>query len=257
MSKDSGSAPSVPDYSALATQDARLNTQLNRYNQYTPLGQQTWSQNGDNWSLNTQLSPNQQALQTQNEQLAQKIGGITSTGLDNVSPLLSSAINPSSLPAAPINAGQTAQDAIMSRLNPTWNTKQASLENQLTNQGIMRGSEAWSNAFRDFDYARNDAEMQAALQGISTGQNARNASLQEQIALRNQPINELNSLRQGMQVTMPQFGSYGSVSAPNSSNAAAQQYNAQMGLYNAGVAQNNSTMNGLFGLGSAALGAFL
>ena len=145
----------------------------------------------------------------------------------------------------------------MSRLQPTWNTKQSGLENQLTNQGIMRGSEAWSNAFRDFNNARTDAEMQAALQGISTGQNARNASLQEQIALRNQPINELNSLRQGMQVTMPQFGSYGSVSAPNTSNAAAQQYNSQMGLYNAGVAQNNSTMNGLFGLGASALPYFM
>jgi hypothetical protein len=257
MSKDSTSTPSIPDYSGLTTESSRLNTQLNRYNQYTPLGQQTWSKNGDNWSLNTQLSPNQQALQNQNEQLSNQIGGITSTGLNNVAPLLSSSINPSSLPAAPINAGQTAQDAIMSRLNPTWNTKQSGLENQLTNQGITRGSEAWGNAFRDFNYARNDAETQAALQGISTGQNARNASLQEQIALRNQPINELNSLRQGMQVTMPQFGNYAQAQSPDLTGAAQQQYNSQMGLYNAGVAQNNNTMSGLFGLGSAALGSFM
>jgi hypothetical protein len=48
------------------------------------------------------------------------------------------------LPQAPINAGQTAQDAIFSRLNPTLSRDDEALRTRLANQGIQLGSSAYN-----------------------------------------------------------------------------------------------------------------
>jgi len=62
------STPPSPDYSALATQQAAASKELvaqqtaaNRVNANTPWGSQTWQQNGDQWTQNINLSPEQQA----------------------------------------------------------------------------------------------------------------------------------------------------------------------------------------------------
>jgi hypothetical protein len=45
-------------------------------------------------------------------------------------------IDKSTLPAAPINAGMTAQQAMMSRLQPTLERNEEALRARLANQGI-------------------------------------------------------------------------------------------------------------------------
>jgi hypothetical protein len=59
--------------------------------------------------------------------------------------------------------------ALMARINPQLERKRAATEAQLANQGITRGSEAWTNAQNDLSMAENDAYSQAGLQGIQTG----------------------------------------------------------------------------------------
>jgi hypothetical protein len=83
----------------------------------------------------------------------------------------------------------------------------------------------------------------------------RSQALQEMLALRNQPINEISALMSGGQVSLPQAQAY---NAPNIAgtnigdyvyNSAAlqnQQYKMQMDQYNAG-------MGGMYGLGQAAI----
>jgi hypothetical protein len=250
----SSSSTAIPDYSKLADQQFQQNLQLNRYNQVNPLGAQSWQQdNNGNWTQVNQLSPNQQTLLSQNENLGQNTNNVALNQLNNVSSALSKGIDPNALPAAPINAGQTAQDAIMSRLQPQFARDQNTLNTQLANQGIGQGTEAWNNAQDQFGRNKNDASIQAGLQGINAGYNARDQGMQEQSWEQNQPINALNSLRSGGQVSMPQFTSQGSISPSDQTGAAQDIFKAQNANNNVSTASNNNTLSGLFGLGSAAL----
>lgn len=71
------------------------------------------------------------------------------------------------LTALPTGAGMTAQEAILSRLTPTLSREQAALEQQLANQGLARGGEAYNAAMQQQYQRANDLITQAALQGIS------------------------------------------------------------------------------------------
>lgn len=55
------------------------------------------------------------------------------------------------------------------RLDPQWGTRQSQLETQLTNQGLRPGTEAWTNAMRDFNFGRNDAYSSAMNDAIAAG----------------------------------------------------------------------------------------
>jgi hypothetical protein len=87
------------------------------------------------------------------------------------------------LPQAPINAGQTAQEALFSRLNPTLSRDDEALRTRLANQGIALGSSAYN---REMDLAgqrANDLRLQAAAQGISLDQAARQQAFGENQAM--------------------------------------------------------------------------
>jgi hypothetical protein len=73
----------------------------------------------------------------------------------------------------PVNAGMTAQNAIMYRLAPQIQKEKENLEQQLANQGVTRGSEAWNMAMRDQDQRQNDLLNSAALSGIDADEKAR------------------------------------------------------------------------------------
>lgn len=93
------------------------------------------------------------------------------------------------LTAMPTGAGMTAQQAILSRLSPELTQRRAALENQLANQGIPRGSEAYRQAMTELAQQENDLITQAALQGINVDAAMRAQGFQEaqsQAALLNQ-----------------------------------------------------------------------
>lgn len=71
-----------------------------------------------------------------------------------------------------VNAGMTGQNAILSRLQPQIQQNSQALANQLANQGITQGSEAYNNAMRTQGQQQNDLYTQAALQGIGLDQSA-------------------------------------------------------------------------------------
>jgi len=82
-------------------------------------------------------------------------------------------INTRGLAQAPINAGMTAQNAIMSRLDPQIKRQRAGVENQLAQQGLVRGGEAYGAAINEQQQQENDLRTQAALQGINLDMAAR------------------------------------------------------------------------------------
>jgi hypothetical protein len=84
----------------------------------------------------------------------------------------------------------------------------------------------------------------------------RNAQLQERMALRNQPLNEISALLAGQQVNVPQFANFqaGGIAPTNSAQNMWNEYNANYSNYANEVRQNQAMMGGLFGLGATAVG---
>lgn len=264
------SAPSAPDYgsSAAATAAGNLNnlrTQLaaNRLNQVTPYGSLNYSQTGTDqygnptYTATQQFSPQQQAILDQTQGLQSGLLGTAQAGMPYLSGLLANpTINQSNLPASMINGGQTYVDAANKLMQPTFDRQQNQLNTQLANQGVGMGSDAYKYAQRDLADNQNRASLEATMQGIQANQAARSSEIQNQANLMNQPLNIMNALRTGNTVTAPtyaQSAQMGYTPGADYLGAAQAGYNANLNAYNAQVGQQNSFMNGLFGLGQAAI----
>lgn len=249
------SAPATPDLVGAAQQQgtanleaARTQTQLNRPNQNTPWGSQTWSQGpNDQWTSNITLDPTQQGLLDSSNRISQNLANVGEAGLGRVGqaqsqPFNTAGLNPlSGAPQVGTIPGtndfsadrQKYEDAIMSRNNVDFDRQQESLNQTLANQGVTPGSDAYNRAYDQLNRAKVDARNQATLAGGQEqsrmfglgsqaeaqrfgeqtsanqfGNQARQQGIQEQSYLRNLPLNELNALRTGSQVNAPQFAQY-------------------------------------------------
>lgn len=113
------------------------------------------------------------------------------------------------------------------------------------NQQAIQGR---SDAIADANFGQQGAIYDAQ-------DNARLRELQTQLALRNQPINEITALMSGSQVQTPNFGIAQSAMIPTTDYAGIQQqgYQNQMARYQQQMAPWQQAMGGLFGLGSSAL----
>lgn len=213
------------------------------------------------WEQNVNLTPQAQAALDQQLALNRKYGETANVGFDRVRELFENPqLDMSALPTRGIDVGQTAQQAIMSRLQPQLAQQEESLRARLANQGIGLGSEAYGREQMLASQRRNDLEMQAALQGISLDQANRAAALQEQAYMQDRPLNLINALRSGNQVVNPQFQQFYQqqvAPGPDLSGAAQQQYQANLGAANASSASNSGMMSGLFGVGGAVLGGMM
>lgn len=261
-----GDAPPPPDYAGAAQATAQGNLQMareaveaNRVNQYTPYGSSTWkrpTQTGGVWEQYTNLTPEAQQALDQQMALNRKYGETANIGFDKVRNLFESpGLDTSALPQRGINVGQTAQEAILSRLNPQLQQQDEQLRARLANQGIGLGSTAYQREMALQGQRANDLQMQAALQGINLDQANRAAALQEQAYLQDRPLNLINALRTGNQVQNPQFQQFAqqaTTQGPDMLGAAQAGYNAQLDQYNAQQASN--PLGGLFSLGGAIAG---
>ena len=259
-------APQAPNYEAAAEKTAAGNleaakyaTKANRVNQYTPYGNLTYKELGDGtWEQTQTLTPQAQATLDKQQALSDKYADTASQGFDKVQGLLANPeLDMSQLPSRAINVGQTAQEAIMSRLQPQLAQQEEALRTRLANQGITLGSDAYGKEMTSQGQRANDLQLQAALQGINLDQANRASALQEQAYVQDRPLNLVNALRSGAQVQSPQFQNYynqGQTQGPNYSGAAQQQYGAEMDAYNAQQAGSNGLMSGLFGVGMGLAG---
>lgn len=182
-------------------------------------------------------------------------------------------------------------------LDPQWQQRDTAFRTRMANQGVTEGSEAWKNGLddenraRSFDYgqARDSSitgggnEM-SLLNGISQGNRgqmmsellakggfanesalnladstnrARAQSLEEMFAKRNQPLNELNSIRNTAQVQMPDFSGMGGTQPGTSPTDVSSNiwnaYQGQLGIANANQASKNSSYGTTAALGGTAL----
>lgn len=192
---------------------------------------------------------------------------------------------------APVNAGETGQQAILSRLNPQIQQNNAALTQQLANQGISSGSEAYNNAMRVQGQNNNDLYTQAALQGIGLdmsanqqgynqalqsgqfgnqaqlqnyeqalgagqfGNTAAGQALQQQLGLYNQPLNQITALMSGSQIQTPQFQQYtgSNIQAAPIANATTLGGQYAQNLYGQQLGSFNNMLSGVANMGAAAL----
>jgi len=149
-------------------------------------------------------------------------------------------------------------------------------QSRLFNIGLASNQNAYNQALNNaqfhnsaqaqgFGQAFQNAGLNNSVSGQLFNQGLANANLQnqgrnqyinEQNYLRQQPLNELNALRSGSQVTAPQFSGVPQAAVGNTdiANLYNNQYQGQVANYNAQVGRNNAITGGLFGLGAAGLG---
>lgn len=214
----------------------------------------------DGWTATQTLAPAQQALLDQQNKTSLGLAGLADEGLGYVRNALHNNITMDSLPKSMVNPGQTGQDALMARFQPMMDKSREALRTQLANQGIMQGSEADSNAWRTQNQSENDLRMQAALNGIKVGQDAQNQQFGLLSALQNQPLNMLNAVRTGSQVTNPSFANVpqqATTSGADYLGAAQGQNQYNMGLYNSETASNNAKTSAGVGAVATIAAAFL
>lgn len=252
--KGGGSSPATPDYTSAAKATsqgnldlAKYTTQANRINQTNPYGSVSYSKTTDPsgnevWSQNTDLSPtNQNTLNAfQNMQ-----GG----SLQNIQDTYSQPFDMQSVQdIADKSYGNYTQ-----RLDPQWNQRQKATETQLANQGIAPGTEAYTNAMRDFNAGRNDAYTSAQNASFNLMPQTYNLAT----SARQQPLQEYGQMQSTLMPQSPQFGNFSQqnqVAGPDYLGATNAQYQGQLGASNAANANQSNMMGGLMGLGGSLLG---
>lgn len=243
--------PKAPDPVATAAAQAKMNretavtqTGLNAQNQYTPQGSLVYSENGK-WSDGTprfsatqSLSPQEQAIYDLSARTRTNMGNIGVEQSDKIRNLLGTNVDLS-------NEAVESRlfDLGSKRLNPQFAERESQMRQDLLNRGIREGSPAFESEMTRFNQSRNDAFNELALRG-------RGQSVQEILAARNQPLNEISALMSGSQVSTPNF-----VGTPQSQVSGVDYAGLVANNYNQQVASQNAMLGGLAGLGGSLAGA--
>lgn len=253
------SAPTVapPDPKATAAAQTASNketaitqAELNHTDQYSPDGSSTWKQIGTNpdgtpqYQQTTALSAPNQAIYDTNQQTKQNLATIGKEQSAKIGDLLNT----------PFSVDQAISDKITAlgkqRLDPQWAQNEDAFKTEMANSGIKAGSPAYTNAYRDFVQGKNDAYNSLYLKGDAQ-------AMQESLAQRNQPINEISALLSGTQVATPSFASTPQTNVAGTDVAGITQNSYLDANQQAqqSVAANNAMMGGLFSLAGTGLTA--
>src|SRR5215831_17219509 len=295
MGKSAPAPPPAPDYTGAAIAQGQANLQageqsssLSNPNIVSPYGTQTvtWGDTGINGSpqatVTQQLTPDAQAALTSQQNVQRSLAGLAQQGATQASGILgtpfqysgpgiqtslgnfgqvspgqqaSGQADMSGVAAMPVNAGTTGQQAIMARLQPQIQQSNAALQQQLANQGIAPGTEAYNNAMRVQGQQNNDLLSQAALQGIGLdmsanqqgfGQAAQQAGLYNQALAQNFGQQSQAAAQNYSQALGAQNQNYNQAlqGAQFGNTAAAQALQQQLGLYNVPLNEITALMSG-------------
>ena len=266
MGKPSAPKPPDPKETASAQTATNIGTAvseafLGNVNQVTPDGSLNYDQTGTyqysdphtgkvhdipTFTATQTLSDAQQAIKDQSDAAQLNLAGIA----NDQSGFLQDYLN------EPITLDNEAVESRLfdlgrKRLDPLFAEQGEQLRTNLSNRGIKFGSDDYDRAIETFDQRQNDAYNQLLLSGRAQG-------IQELMAERNQPINEITALLSGSQVSQPNFIPTNMPQIPTVDYAGLVQdnYNAQLGQYNQQVGQRQNLLGGLFGLGAGLIGGF-
>lgn len=260
---------------AMNQQALAQQTWANRPTIETPTGTQSWTPGQaidpstgkpvTTWSMKTQLTPAEdQALKSQ-QAITQGRSGAAQTLLGQATGAFDKPFDWANLPPAAKQAAQAgnvqqsqnaAYDQMRQMLEPGRTQQQASLDTRLANMGLSGGSEANRRANMQLSdqWAQQDRQMmgQAMQQGLQNvqgqygldsaqlqqQQQVRQQAIAEQAQQRGMPLNELNSLLSGQQVSMPQMPGFNAAGFGQP----AQNLSAQQMAGNQSIAQQQMNL---------------
>lgn len=250
--------PSAPDPAQTAAAQGQWNSftaqqqqAMNMTNQNSPWGSLTYDQTGTQtiidpngkavqvprYTANTTLSPQQQAIYDQTQAAELNLANIANEQSGRVGELLNSPFDYSNR-----DAENWSYDLASSRILPQQQKNEAALRTQLINSGIRPGTAAWDSEMSRLTNANTDQLNQLALTGRQQGFN-------EQLAIRNQPLNEVIGLMSGTQIQNPNatFAQtpQSQVAGVDYSGLVQNKFNADTQAYNA----KTGALGGLFGAG--------
>jgi len=213
----------------------------------------------EGWSVTQTLSPEQQQLLDYQNKTSMGLGKLTGQGLGYVEKMIADPFSTKDLPSLGFDPSQSYQDAYMQRLAPQIEQGREALSVDLANRGIPIGSEAYKRAMMSQSQRENDLLLGATTQGFGTGLQARQQGFNEAAYQRNEPINTLNAVRTGAQVTNPSYVSVPQQATTKGADllgAATAQGNYDTASANASAAQNAGMTSGLMSLAGTATMAF-
>ena len=271
------SPPPAPDYRGAAVAQgqanidaARATAKLGNPSFINPLGRRDVDFRPDDEVFITDtLTPLGQTRLDQEQRIGTQLGGIAEQGLTEVGKTLGGPFDlgqVSDITTQPTVAGRDAiSNAILAREQPLLDAERQAMQTDLLVRGHNPGGIAFEGAMDQLDRKENDLRMaailaaggeQSRLYGMQAGERGR--GIQEQAFLRSLPLSEVNALRTGNQPMLPQFQGYqgATIAPPNILGATGMEHQAAMNTYNQKMAQAGNTMSGLFGLGSAGIGAY-
>lgn len=254
--------PKTPNPAVTAAAQGQWNTftaqqqqAMNMVNQNTPWGSLNNEVTGSTWMTDpsgkrvevpsytqTQtLSPSQQAIFDQTQAAELNLANVANEQSARIGDLLN---NPFEFTNQDIANWST--DLAMQRIAPQQEQARKALETQLMNSGIRRGSSAWDSEMARMTNANTDQLNQLALTG-------RNQAFNEQLAIRNQPLNEIIGLMSGTQVQNPNATF---AQSPQSQVAGVNYADIQKNYDAAELARSNAGIGALGGLFGSATNFF-
>lgn len=250
--------PSAPDPAQTAAAQGAWNSftaqqqqQMNMIGQNSPWGSLDYQQTGSTWitdpngkrvevptyTANTTLSPEQQAIFDSSQAAQGNLANIAKDQSAWLGDYLSSPFEFNNQ-----DAENWAWDLASGRILPQQEQNRKDLENRLINQGLRPGTAGYNTAMQQLTNANTDQLNQLALTG-------RSQAFSEQLAQRNQPLNEIIGLMSGTQVQSPNstFAQtpQSQVAGVDYSGLVQQNYQNQMNQYNSSM----GALGGLFGAG--------
>lgn len=248
-------APAPPDpketsaaQTGTSVSTAITNAMLGNVNQVTPDGTLTYDQTGSfehtdpytgssydipTFTATQTLSETQQKLKDENDATSQNLAETANQQSGFFKDYLGQPID--------LNNEEVESrlyDLGSKRLDPRFERERDAMETRLSNQGIVKGSEAYDREMERLDQGKNDAYNQLILGG-------RGQAVQEAMAERNQPINEISALMSGSQVSQPNFIPTDMPTVPTTDNAGLinKNYDQRLNAWQ----QNSASSGGLFG----------
>lgn len=235
-----GNQPSAPDpYQSAAaqyeygTQAAAYNAALNRVNTQGPTSSTQFNVTGTDpqtgapiYSESTQLNPQLQGLLNTSEAQA---GQAQQTPLPDLG----------SLQNFGSQAREAAYKADTATMDPYWSQQQEQMDASLRNSGAQPGTPAYNNAMQAFQANRTAAYGQAENQAFGQGLTAQGDMISQIGQERSIPINEIQALTGGAQVSP---AASATTSAPDIMQAFNNQYQGQLNSYNANVGSQNAAL---------------
>lgn len=254
MGKPEAPTPPDPKDTASAATGTNIgtaiaNNAMGMVNQTTPFGSLNYEQTGTyaytdpytgqtydlpQYSATTSLSPEQQNIL--NQQYAAK-GNLASAAAAESANLGNPAQLTDQIDAKLYELGAK-------RLDPRFAAEEDALRTRLANQGITMGSEAYNRELDRFGQGKNDAYNQLLLGGRGQALNEINA-----------PVNRIAAMLGGSQVQQPNVSMVqpGGAATTDVAGLINNAYTQQYQNYSNKMAQQQSLLGGLFGLGAKAI----